>query len=190
MFFSARLFQSNFNLIGNTIDKQTPFSYFAIIPYYIWFILLLFVPYYYYKKDKLTLCKYAASYIMCVLIADIIFIAYPTIIERPVVEIKGLLSFMTWFIYWVDNPPINCLPSLHCAISMLYILTAFSSKYVSTRFKVIITILGILVMVSTLVIKQHVLIDLITGDIIMTVCFLIVCNNKYILSKTKKLLKI
>ena len=45
-------------------------------------------------------------------------------------------------------------------------------------------------MVSTLVIKQHVLIDLITGDIIMTVCFLIVCNNKYILSKTKKLLKI
>ena len=189
-FFLTKLLQSDYHIIGNAIDQKIQFNSLAIIPYYIWYILLLVVPYYLYRKDKEMLCKFIASYILCVFISSIIFVCYPTTVLRPEIKPDSLLNFMTWFIYKADTPAVNCLPSLHCAISMLFTLSAFCSKNVSLKFKITIAILSILVMISTLVIKQHVFIDLVTGDVLMTICFLLMYNNQFVLSKIKKLLKI
>ena len=189
-FFSAKLVQSNFHLIGGKIDNMIKFNILAIIPYCLWYILIFYVPYYFYKKDKNALVKYIASYLLCAFIASIIFVVYPTTVDRPIVEPNGVLGFITWFIFKADTPAINCLPSLHCAVSMLLSLAAFSSKKISMIFKIIVTIFAIIVMISTLYIKQHVFIDLVTGDVLATLCFLITSHNKKILSFIKKLLKI
>ena len=45
-------------------------------------------------------------------------------------------------------------------------------------------------MLSTVFVKQHVVIDIISGDILMTIIYLIVNNNKKIVNKTKKVLNI
>ena len=189
-FFLIKLFQSNFHTIGSTIDKNIPFNNLAIIPYCIWYILIFFVPYYLYIKDKNTLCKYIASYFLCVIISNIIFATYPTMVIRPDIKPNSILNFITWFIYKIDTPAVNCLPSLHCAVAMLFSLSAFDSKNLSIRYKIVISIFAIIIMLSTLFIKQHVFIDLVIGDILMTICYLIMKNNKYILNNIKKLLKI
>ena len=190
IFFGVKLFQNNFNTIGNHIDELIPFNYLAIIPYYIWYFMIFYIPYYLYQKDKDMLSKYLLSYIVCVLVADLIFLVYPSMVVRPEIEVKGVLSFLTKVIYWVDNPPINCFPSMHCAVSMLFILTVCNSKNISNRFKVITTIISILIMISTLVIKQHVFIDLVSGDIIMTLIYITFSKNKKLLLYVKKVLKI
>ena len=135
------------------------------------------------------LYKYIGAYSICVIAAAIIFIIYPTTIERATLG-KGLFDFFTKIIYFVDTPAINCLPSLHCAISMLFILVSIYSKKLTNRFKIPVIILSILVMASTLLVKQHVLVDLITGDILMIISFIIVNKSKKTVKFIQKLLKI
>ena len=184
----AKLIGGTPHLIGSKIDDILGFSIYAIIPYCIWYLLLFIVPYYFYKNDKEMFYKYISSYLICLLLAVLIYIIYPTTITRPEITEKGILFFITKIIFWVDNPPVNCLPSMHCAISMLWILTTLISKKTNKYFKIIISLISISIMISTLLIKQHVLIDLITGNILMTICYLYVNQNKKIVNKVKKLL--
>ena len=189
-YYIAKLFQGEAHLIGGFIDDKIPFCNVFIIPYCIWYVLIFFVPYYLYLKDKYALSKYIASYIICSILADIIFIIYPTVVIRPILDNNSFLNFATNFIYSTDTPPVNCMPSLHCAVSMLFILTSFSSKKVSNIFKLFIFIISILIMMATLFVKQHVFIDFITGITLMTYVYIFVINNKWILNKVKKLLQL
>lgn len=186
----TKLFVSNPHLIGNAIDAKIPFSIYAIIPYSTWFFLLIIVPYILYKKDKQNLSKYIVSYIMMTIIADIIFVCYPTTVARPEVTGTSLIELLVRLEFWVDTPVLNCFPSMHCAISMLWLLYMLASKETNKLEKILIPILCIAIMISTLFIKQHVFIDLVSGVIISTVVFIVVQYEKKLTLKVKKLLKL
>lgn len=188
LYFLAKALQGEAHIIGGFIDYKIPFCNLFIIPYCIWYFLVFMVPYYLYIKDKNALSTYVLAYLICSVISDVIFVIYPTMVVRPDVKNIGFFNFITKFIYWTDTPPINCMPSLHCAISMLFILTIFSSKYVSKIFKIFIFITSFLIMLSTLFIKQHVFIDFLTGITIMIYVYIFVIHNKSLINKAKKLL--
>ena len=57
---------------------------------------------------------------------------------------------------------------------MLFILHICTSKKQSIPFRVFTLVASVLVMASTLLIKQHVFIDLISGDIIATMVFIVI----------------
>lgn len=189
-FFATRIFQNNPHVVGNIIDTKIPFIKYFIVPYYIWFFMIFFIPYYLYIKDKDKLIQYIITYAICVIVANIIFVAYPSTVIRPEIKITDLFSFLTWFIYFIDNPALNCFPSMHCAISMLFILTINSSKKTTNKCKIIVTIISILIMISTLYTKQHVFVDLVSGDIIMALIYVTMSNNKKLSNYVKKLLRI
>lgn len=183
-------FQHNIHMLSSTIDKSIPFINYSVFIYSSWYVLLFLVPYLLYKKDKNMLGKYIATYIICIIIADITFIIYPTGVIRPELSNDNIVNMLMNFIYLIDTPAINCLPSMHCAVSMLFILTIICSNKFNIKTKSWITLLSILIMLSTLTTKQHVLIDLITGNLLMTIIFLYVNNNKKLVNKTKKMLNI
>ena len=190
MYFISKLFQGQPHIIGNCIDEAIPFNAWFIIPYFVWYLLLFAVPYYIYIKDKNRFCKYIINYFFITLIANIIFLLYPSIVIRPEFETTGILTFITNFIYWVDTPAINCFPSLHCAMSMLFILMICPMKSYNNKFRLFIFFISVLIMFSTLFTKQHVFIDLVSGDILAFVVFLIFKNNKKLVKKLKELLKL
>ncbi len=186
----TKLIEGDPHLIGNSIDLQIPFNIYAIIPYCIWYILLFIVPYVLYKKDKTLFSKYCLTYIFMTIVANIIFVIYPTTVVRPVIEGSSFIELITRFIFWIDTPILNCFPSLHCAISMLWILFITTSKNTNIYFKLFIFIISITIMASTLILKQHVFIDLVSGDIIATVIYIVVCCENKLTKKVKELLKI
>ena len=191
LFFALRPIQGEPHLIGNFIDDEIPFIKYFIIPYYAWFVLIFAIPYYLYKTDKDLLTKYVISYVVCAIAATIIFTFYPSIVSRPdYLKNDSLINLMVNLIYWIDNPPINCFPSMHCAVSMLFILIIKNSKKTKTITKIIITLISILIMISTLYVKQHVFIDLVSGDIIMLLIYTTFSQNKNINNYVKKLLKL
>ena len=189
-FFASKIIQSTPHLLSSSIDDKIPFNLLVMIPYCIWYLLLFIVPYYYYKKDKNTLCKYIVSYALCVILAAIVFSVYPTTLIRPELENTNILNMITNLIYYIDTPALNCLPSLHCAISMLFILSSFTSKKVTKDFRYVVSFFGVLIMIATLFVKQHVLIDLVAGDILMTITYIFATYNKKTVNKVKKLLSI
>ena len=123
------------------------------------------------------------------IIADIIFIAYPTTVARPVVTGTGILELITRLEFWVDTPVLNCFPSMHCAISMFWLLYILASKETNKLEKILIPILCVTIMISTLFLKQHVFIDLVSGVIISTMIFIVVQYEKKLTLKVKKILK-
>ncbi len=185
-YFVSKLFGGNPHLIGSFIDDKIPFNMWFIIPYCIWYVLIFLIPYYIYKKDKDLFVRYIVSYTLCTVVANIIFIVYPTYVDRPIVSGNGVLEFITKVVFAVDTPPQNCFPSLHCAVSMLFVLYMFRCKECSLPSKVITFIIAIMIMVGTLFVKQHVLIDLISGDVIALFIYLVV--SKIDVSKIKELL--
>ena len=74
-------------------------------------------------------------------------------------------------------------------MSMMWILYILTIKETNKYEKIIITLISILIMYSTLAIKQHVFIDLVSGNIIATCLFFIIRYEKKLTNKFRKLLK-
>lgn len=189
-YYISKLLQGTPNLIGNKIDEYIPFNIWFIIPYCLWYVLIFVVPYYLYKKDKDSFIRYIYSYVICTIIANIIFIIYPTTVLRPDVEVNGFLTLAAKIVFLADTPIMNCFPSLHCAMSLLFIAFIVENKNIKFITKTVITIISLLIMASTLFVKQHVFIDLISGNLIALIVYIFVKlfykKNNYV----KKLLKI
>lgn len=189
-YFVSKFFGGNPHLIGNFIDNKIPFNVRFIIPYCIWFFLIFLIPYYLYKKDKIIFIKYILSYIVCTVIANIIFIIYPTYVDRPTVTGNSIVELMARIVFWVDTPAQNCFPSLHCAISMLFILYMFECKKCPLYLKILTLIISIFIMMATLLTKQHVFIDLVSGDVMAIITYIVVNKLKNTNKRMKELLQI
>lgn len=177
LYFISKLLQGDLNLVGNVIDTKIPFVPAFFIPYCIWYLMIFIIPYYLYCKDKDKFIKYTMAYILCSMIGNIVFISYPSTVARPTVTGTDIFSLIARFIYWIDTPT-NCFPSLHCAISMLFILYICESKNTNIITKISVCIISILIMLSTLFTKQHVVVDFISGDILALIVYLIVKPSK------------
>lgn len=186
----SKLLQSSPTLIGNVIDSKIPFNIYFIIPYAIWYLMLFIIPYIYYKKDKKLFTKYFLSYIFMTVIANIIFVAFPTTVNRPEVTGTNIIELLTRLIFWVDTPILNCFPSLHCAIAFAWILFTTTSKNINTKTKIITSIISLTIIYSTLAVKQHVVIDAISGILLASIVFLYLYFESKLTDKTKKILKI
>lgn len=184
------LLNGDLHLIGNSIDDKIPFVIWFIIPYCLWYLMLFIVPYYIYKKDKTKFTKYCISYILITIVANIVFIAYPTTVARPNVTGNNPIDLLTRFIFWIDNPPQNCFPSLHCGVSALWLLYIISLKDCNKYFRVFTVIMSLLIMAATMFIKQHVFIDFVAGDIIAIVIVIIISYENKLTNKIKNILKI
>ena len=177
LYFISKLLQGDLNLVGNVIDTKIPFVPAFFIPYCIWYLMIFIIPYYLYCKDKDKFIKYTMAYILCSMIGNIVFISYPSTVARPTVTGTDIFSLIAKFIYWIDTPT-NCFPSLHCAISMLFILYTCESKNTNIITKISVCIISILIMLSTLFTKQHVVVDFISGDMLALIVYLIVKPSK------------
>ena len=177
LYFTSKFLGGEPHLIGNTIDTKIPFTPIFFIPYCIWYLMIFIIPYYLYCKDKKLYKNYIISYCICSMIGNIIFIIYPSIVIRPKIITNDIFSLIGKLIYWIDTPT-NCFPSLHCAISMLFLLYILECKNTNNKIKISVTLISILIMFSTLFTKQHVFIDFISGDILALIVYLIVKPSK------------
>ena len=189
LYFISKLLQGDLNLIGNVIDTKIPFVPAFFIPYCIWYLMIFIIPYHLYCDNKDRFVKYTMAYILCSMIGNIVFISYPSTVIRPEITGTDIFSLIAKFIYWIDTPT-NCFPSLHCAISMLFILYICESKNTNKLIKISVVIVSILIMLSTLFTKQHVVSDLISGDILAIIVYFIVKPSKKIPNLIKKKFKI
>lgn len=90
----------------------------------------------------------------------IFFFLYPTVALRP--ERVDGVGFGAWSLQalYSADPPYNCFPSIHVAHSCV---SALASYRVHAPIGVFAGVLALLVAVSTLLIKQHYVLDVVAG---------------------------
>ncbi|CCY70604.1 uncharacterized protein BN508_01112 [Eubacterium sp. CAG:161] len=75
---------------------------------------------------------------------------------------------MTNLIYTLDSPD-NLFPSIHCLESWVCFRGAMRCKKVGKVYKVIMLILALLVFASTVMVKQHVFVDIIGAILVVEI---------------------
>ena len=99
------------------------------------------------------------------LICLVCYLAFPTAMVRPEPTGNDVFSALTRLIYRLDAPN-NLLPSIHCLESWLCWRGLFGAKRVSRGYKAFSLIFALLVFASTVLVRQHCLIDIPAGVLV------------------------
>ena len=160
-------------LLTSSIDNKIPLIEEFIYPYIGWYLMLFIVPYIIYCKNKEKFYEYVTIFMGCVIVSSIIFFLFPTTIVRGDILVNDVTTFILKFIYLTDTPALNCLPSMHCAICFVFIYSCLNLD-LKWYYKLLIIILSLLVIVSTLFIKQHVIWDVLGAFILVIVVIVLI----------------
>lgn len=92
----------------------------------------------------------------------ICYIVIPTTMVRAEINGSGFCEWLTKLIYSADSPD-NLFPSIHCLESWICFRGAMRCKKVGNGYKGFMFIFAILVFASTVLVKQHVFVDILGG---------------------------
>ena len=147
------------------VDRSIPllplFSYIYIFAYAYWALSYIYIS------------RFSEAFSKRLFTADLIgkivslacFFLLPCSLARPEIsDIHGAGAWLTKIIYTVDEPN-NLLPSLHCFVSYICFRPLLSKSAPPSKPAILIISFSfsVLVCLSTLFTRQHVLIDLISG---------------------------
>ncbi len=159
--------------INSWIDQRIPYLSWFVIPYAIWMPLLYLSFIYLGITNKSLYWRTIITYNAAVMVANIIFIFYPTHMPRPEISGNDIFTSLVQFIYNNDEP-VNCFPSIHCLTSYLVIITLNRHKLLSAGLRLTLVIIFWSIIASTVFIKQHALIDVIGGIALAEITYRIV----------------
>ena len=165
-------------VVGSRIDNLIPFLPFWVIFYVLWHPLLVLVPCYIYKMSKQEFYSYIVINFIIEVVAFFIFVFFPTIMERPTFIVNDIFTWLLNIVYMNDTPAMNCLPSMHCTVCFTSIYVILKSNKIPKKCKVLSTIIFILIVFSTMFVKQHAVMDVIAALILTLVVSLLVCKFK------------
>ncbi len=140
------------------IDYHIPFIPVFIVPY-----LLAYVQW---ITGYIAVARYNREYCYKVMIGEmiskiivgIVFILFPTTMLREEIVTNDLFSNAVKILYKMDAPT-NLFPSIHCLESYICMKAVIEMKNSGMNFRIWMIVMSILVFMSTLFIKQHVLLD-------------------------------
>lgn len=142
------------------LDDFIPFCEWFLIPYALWFGLIVFSLGYFLLYNIRSFKRLQTYIIITQIVAMAIYIIFPTRQDlRP--EVFPRDNFLTQcvaFLYAIDTPTGVC-PSLHVAYSFGIASVWLREKGISPVFKTFIVLLVALICLSTVFIKQHSALD-------------------------------
>ena len=150
------------------IDEKLPFVKWFIIPYTLWYAYAASTLIWFYLKEKGAYLKLMATFFEGLMPFLMYFLFFPNRIDfRPAAsEIPGndILARMVRFIYRIDEPT-NVCPSIHCYISLVLLFAIRESESLKdhARVRYAAAVLSVLICMSTVLLKQHSVIDVAAG---------------------------
>lgn len=179
VYIGSRLLMSNryHHDITSSLDQKIPF-----LPE---FILVYFGCYLFWAVNYYIIARQNAEIRSRFLLADfyakivcfICFILFPTTNMRPVLSGDGIWVSLVRLLYQVDAAD-NLFPSIHCLVSWLSYIGLRSVKGVPRWYRLASLVMAVLVCVSTVVLKQHVLIDVAAGVVLAEAVYFISWHTK------------
>lgn len=152
------------------IDQWIPFTPIFIIPYIVWYpfitgmlVLLAF-------KNRETYFQTLFALCMGLIISYIFFAMFQSTVQRPdILNETGFIYRLVDVVYRTDQP-YNCFPSIHVLTSYLILR---GSRVFNKIIWTVTAFTSILIILSTVFVKQHVVADIVGGILVGELCFYI-----------------
>ena len=154
------------HMVQTDFDLQLPFIKGFVLPYAFWYVFVIASYLVYLCHDHKDLVDTGIYDMTGLIICCLVFFIYPTEIGfRPeVIEGNDLCSGMLRWMFNADGP-YSVLPSMHCYEATVVCVGILSSRHFRGKAwaKIAAVIIAVLICISTLLIKQHSILDLIAG---------------------------
>lgn len=148
--------------MGLGLDEKIPFC-----PAFIWAYVLAFPQWVLNwmmlaRQERIFMNRRLAGEWLSKLLCGVCFVLLPTTLTRPAPTADSFSGWLTALIFAVDTPE-NLFPSIHCLQSWLCLRNALDMEHAPQWYKPLMVTFSLLVMASTLLVKQHVLLDIPAG---------------------------
>ncbi|MFA6088421.1 MAG: phosphatase PAP2 family protein [Candidatus Woesearchaeota archaeon] len=153
-----QIFSSKGLIIKTALDDKIPFLSFFVI-FYLSILIILFLPFILTFRNKITFLKLATTFFIISIMCNLTYVLFQTTIIRALVIPSTIFDKLVLFIYSIDNP-FNSIPSMHVTFSVLSNLCLFN---INKKVAYVILPFTILLILSTLFIKQHYIPGVLTG---------------------------
>jgi membrane-associated phospholipid phosphatase len=164
-----------YNIVHCALDDYIPFCEYFIIPYVLWYVFLVLTVCYFTFR-----CKNQKEYWQLIGVLGIgmtvfliVSFVYPNAQNlRPVLQEGNLFVQAVKVLYQIDTPT-NILPSIHVFNTMACCVAICKNqdcrKY--KKFIFITKLLAVLIILSTMFLKQHSVVDVSLALILYAVCY-------------------
>lgn len=144
--------------IDSMIPYVSPFIVIYILSYLLWVIGFVI-----FARENRSICnEMFASELIGKILCLACFIIIPTEMTRADVTGGGIFNWLTSVVYTFDQPN-NLFPSIHCMESWICFRGAFKCKKISSYYCSAWFILAVLICASTVLVKQHLFVDIFAG---------------------------
>lgn len=168
---------TDFHIIHISLDDKIPFNEYFIIPYLLWFAFIAVTIGYFFFTDKTGFYKLTAFLFTGMTIFLIVSTLYPNgQTLRPTEFARdNIFVDMVKTLYRTDTPT-NILPSIHVFNSIgAYIAISHSEKLKQIKaIRYGTFVLALLIILATMFLKQHSIIDVITAGIMAAVMYQVI----------------
>lgn len=157
------------------IDNIFQFNKYFIVFYISWYAYVAIFVLYLCIFDKNAYYRVLSCLIFGMLSSYAIYYFFPTTVPRPTLIGDDFFTNLVRFIYNRDLP-YNCLPSIHVLNTILVDIYINITKGVNHTLKIICRVMGTLIILSTMFVKQHVFLDVVAALILATIIMFITEN--------------
>lgn len=127
------------------------------------------------REDEDTARRFALSDMLGKTVCLIFYIALPTTMQRPEVSGNGVWESIIRLLYEVDAAD-NLFPSIHCFVSWMSYLGIRKTGRIPKWYKIFSLVYALLVCLSTVTVKQHVILDVFAGVLLAEATYYI-CHH-------------
>lgn len=177
LFFIIEGLNLQYTVIYHPLDDLIPFNEYFMIPYIMWFFYLGFNLIYYIRNtDRSIFNQYYGLLFGGMVFCLIINVVWPSMVQlRPThFERENIFIEIVKFTHIIDTPT-NVCPSIHVyATAITHMALARLTKIGQNRFVYWTSLItSVLILMSTVFLKQHSIIDVIVGLFVAQVLFLV-----------------
>jgi hypothetical protein len=167
-------------VIHTWLDEQIPFCEYFIVPYLLWFFFMAgTVAWFVFFADVREYYKLIATLMIGMTIFLAVSLIYPNMLDlRPErIPTDNIFGMLTAFLYRTDTST-NVLPSIHVFNTMALAYAIHGNRTLKRMPKVLLgcDLLSVSIVLSTMFLKQHSVIDVALG-IVMSVVLQLICDR-------------
>lgn len=156
----------NFHVIHTTLDDRIPFIEYFVIPYLLWFLFIAVFVLYFFFRDQQEFLRLALMLISGMTLFLIISTIWPNgLMLRPESFERDNVFVNLCRFLWSADTAANVFPSIHVYNSLAVAIAVVKSRYLKKHPVVQggAVLLTFLIILSTMFLKQHSVIDVIGG---------------------------
>jgi membrane-associated phospholipid phosphatase len=166
---------SDVHIIHCSLDDKIPFCEYFIIPYVMWYIFMAgsIIYFAFYCGSRTEYWQFICTAGTGLTLFLIFSFLYPNgLAIRPVLGDGNIFMQAVKLLYRIDTPT-NVLPSMHVYISLVCaVALCKNQKFAESRVRVAaVQLLAGLICISTMMLKQHSVVDVLLGILLYAACY-------------------